>query len=226
MQDDFFAVHEQSELALPPPRRPGDGAQSLGQPHSIYGLYSSSPSTFSLSRMVSRISILSIFSRDTFLSSNSDRVDQTISLRTLLDVIKRHRSLQEARIIQVDSYRNYGPAHHRFIVLQLEREGREQIWLRIDRRRDKRRSVLNFTIDAGTSPANDRVSRCRHIYLWPSIKDFQAWFSADKRVISEGLNPEHTLSFNGVVPTLGDLRWVFFAIIQVLERYELFRVRA
>lgn len=41
--------------------------------------------------------------------------------------------------------------------------------------------------------------------------------------------PEHTRLFsdgesNLPLPTLGDLRWVFLAIVQVLEQYELFRV--
>lgn len=112
----------------------------------------------SLSRTFSRISFRSVFSTDSFLVQYPEPVDPTISLHSLLDVIKRHRSLQDARIVRVDSYRNSGPAQHRFIVLQLEREGRQQIWLRIDRRRDKGQSLLLFAINGGTSPANDRVS--------------------------------------------------------------------
>lgn len=53
----------------------------------------------------------------------------------------------------------------------------------------------------------------------------QAWLSVDKSVLSEGKDPEHTQTFRDVIPTLGELRWVFYAIVQVLERYELFRVR-
>lgn len=45
-------------------------------------------------------------------------------------------------------------------------------------------------------------------------------------MLSEGKDPEHTQTFRDVIPTLGDLRWVFHAIVQVLERYELFRVRS
>lgn len=55
---------------------------------------------------------------------------------------------------------------------------------------------------------------------------WQAWFSADKGKLTEGSGPEHTRQFLGVVPTLGDLRWVFLAIVQVLKQYELFGVRS
>lgn len=34
------------------------------------------------------------------------------------------------------------------------------------------------------------------------------------------------MSFDKTAPTLGDLRWVFFAIVQVLEQYELLGVCA
>lgn len=42
--------------------------------------------------------------------------------------------------------------------------------------------------------------------------------------MTEGLDAEHTTSFEGIVPTLGNLRWVFLTIVQVLTRYELFGV--
>lgn len=50
--------------------------------------------------------------------------------------------------------------------------------------------------------------------------------AADKNVLSEGLDPEHATAFRGLRPTLGDLRWVFLAIVEVLTQYELFRVCA
>lgn len=175
---------------------------------------------------MSRISLVSGFSTDTFLNRNAAQIDHTIPLRSLLATIKRHRSLQDARIIRVDSYRNNGPARHRFIILQLEREGRQQLWLRVDRRRDRRQSVLIFVLNAGTSLANDRVSCYTIFRVLPLLKNLQAWLSADKLVLSEGLDPEHTLLFSNAAPTLGDLRWVFFAIVQVLEEYKLLQVRA
>lgn len=107
---------------------------------------------------MSRISLSSGLSRDTFLDPNLDQEDPTISFIALLDVIRRHRSLHDAHIVRVDSYKKNGLARHHFIVLQLEREGRRQIWLRIDRRRDEKRSLVHFTVNGGTPPANDRVA--------------------------------------------------------------------
>lgn len=175
---------------------------------------------------MSRVSLLSGVSKDTFLNRGTTQTDPTIPLRTLLDTIKRHRSLQDALIVRIDSYRNSGPARHRFLILQLEREGRQQIWLRIDRRRDKSQGLLNFALNAGTSLANDRVSCSIRCAYGLGLKCLQAWFSADKSVLSTGLDPEHTMSFSDDMPTLGDLRWVFFAILQVLDRYKLFGVCA
>lgn len=159
IQEEFFTVEEELDLDLPPPDQ---NTELLGQLSSIYGP-SFSPSASPLSRTMSRLSLVTKVSKDTFLNRDPALADPTIPLHILLDVIKRHRSLQEARIVQADSYRNSGPAQHRFIVLQLERDGRDQIWLRIDRRRDRKRSLLNFAINGGTTPANDRVSYLRRL---------------------------------------------------------------
>lgn len=164
-QDDFFTIEEEIELSPPPPPSADLGAQALQNLPSTHGLSFSLSSAPPRSRAMSTTSLTSGFSSDTFLNHDPNQPDPTISLRTVLDVIKRHRSLQEARIIRVDSYQNSAIPYHRFIILQLEREGREQIWLRIDRRRDKTWSLLNFALNAGTSPANDRVSRCRRVYI-------------------------------------------------------------
>lgn len=164
MQDDFFTIEEEIDLSPPPLPSADLDALSLQNLPSNYGLSFSSPSA-PRSRAMSTTSFASGFSNDTFLSHDPNQSDPTISLHTVLDVIKRHRSLQEARIIRVDSYQNSVIPYHRFIILQLEREGREQIWLRIDRRRDKTWSLLNFALNAGKSPANDRVSRCSRVCL-------------------------------------------------------------
>lgn len=109
-----------------------------------------------ISRTISRTSIRTVASVDTFLSNKSE---PTVTLRALLDVINRHPSLQRARIVRADSYQKFtGRVTHRFIILELQREGRQTIWLRIDRERASDRSVLNFVANKGTSLANDRVS--------------------------------------------------------------------
>lgn len=142
MLEDKQAVNANSQGRMHPP--------SFFVPY-----YSSGPP---LSRTLSTTSDASDTSNDADLDRLAAKLDPTISLRALLQVIEAHRSLQDARIIQVDSYQNAKIPFHRFIILQLEREGRKQIWLRIDRRRDKTKTIGNFAWKAGTSPANDRVS--------------------------------------------------------------------
>lgn len=108
---------------------------------------------------MSRVSLASVASTDTFLSRDPNQLDPTISLSLLLDVIARHRSLQDARIIRADSYQKFnGRVVHRFIILELERDERQKIWLRIDRRRDESTGLLSFVANRATAPSDDRVS--------------------------------------------------------------------
>ena len=74
---------------------------------------------------------------DTFLTHGSNH---TLNLTELCDVINRHRSLQNASIVSAEGYcRSIGRTGivHRFIVLELERDGRQRIWLCIDRQRGR-----------------------------------------------------------------------------------------
>lgn len=108
------------------------------------------------SRTLSRISLATVASTDTFLDHS---VDPRIPLRGLLEVIERHRSLQHARIIRADAYQGFtGQVVHRFIILELERDGRQPIWLRIDRGREKGQSVRRFLAEGATAVAADQVS--------------------------------------------------------------------
>lgn len=108
---------------------------------------------------------MSIMSTDTFLDKDPDsgfelpRRERGRSLVELLEVIRRHRSLQDARIVCAEAYKQWnGRVMHRFIILELEREGREQIWLRIERGREKGQSLLNFLARRATARADDQVS--------------------------------------------------------------------
>lgn len=117
---------------------------------------SSGPSLF---RTFTQTSIRTTASSDTFLTRRSDNDDPTISLLDLLDVINRHRSLQSASIVRANVYKKFnGRVQHRFIILELEREGRQKIYLRIDRQRDESRGLLDFVARGGKASANDRVS--------------------------------------------------------------------
>lgn len=98
-------------------------------------------------------------STDTFLRQDPNDLDPTIPLTSLLDVLSRHRSLQEARIVQADSYQQFnGRVVHRFIILELEREGRQKIWLRIDRLRNESTGLFSFVANGARAPSDDRVS--------------------------------------------------------------------
>ena len=58
-----------------------------------------------------------------------------LSVSQLCDVIKQHRSLRRAEILSTECYTEYtGRVVHRFLLLELHREGRKDIWPRLDRR--------------------------------------------------------------------------------------------
>lgn len=79
--------------------------------------------------------------------------------------IDDHKSLQKAEIVSAECYSvQSGAVTHRFIVLELRREGRKDVFLRLDRRRGENVSVLRFIAVAGVTKANDRV-RCKRIML-------------------------------------------------------------
>lgn len=118
IQDDFFTDEEENELSLPGPLAAGRVDQYPGPPAGTTWSAFPSPSALLLSRTFSVISRTSVTSTDTFLADDPERKE--------LDTMKRHRSLQDALIVQVDSYRNKGPVQHRFILL-LKREGCDQI---------------------------------------------------------------------------------------------------
>jgi len=151
-QEEFFT--ENGELLLP----------SIASPRLTsveWARSQPSPSTPSkpgwVSRNFSLTSLGSSLSTDTFLTHGSGH---TLNLAKLCDVIKRHRSLQNASIVSAEGYcRSIGRTGivHRFIVLELERDGRQRIWLRIDRQRG-RESPMMFIARAATSPANDQVN--------------------------------------------------------------------
>lgn len=121
-----------------------------------------------LSLIPSRVSADTFLTRDPYL-------DPTITLLKLLDTIGRHRSLQYARIVEASSYQpiNRG-VKHRFIILELEREERQRIWLRIDRRIQKT-GPLSAVRSVGGGPkslADDRVSCSITLRLCSTAEEF------------------------------------------------------
>ena len=79
-----------------------------------------------------------------------------MSVSQLCDVIKQHRSLRRAEILSTQCYTEFnGRVVHRFLILELHREGRKDIWLRLDRRPGQ--STWQLLLAVGKAPAKDTV---------------------------------------------------------------------
>lgn len=131
-----------------------------------------------LSRMMSRQSLISI-STTSSLSTVATAVPRygvvDLSLPDVCNYIDEHRSLQFAEIVSTECYsEKAGAVTHRFVLLELRRPNRKDVWLRLDRRRGENVSILRFLAVSGITKANDRVCRtysislllCELIYLF------------------------------------------------------------
>lgn len=78
--------------------------------------------------------------------------------------IAEHKSLSNATIISASSYneRVHLVIKHRFLLLNLRREGRKDVWLRLDRRSSPYTNPIEFTASGLVSEAYDTV---RAVYL-------------------------------------------------------------
>jgi hypothetical protein len=82
-----------------------------------------------------------------------------LPLSQLCELVDCHRSLQRAETISSEAYtERIGAVIHRFLVLELRREGKKPIWLRLERTRSKSVGVVEFLLARGSTPANDIVS--------------------------------------------------------------------
>lgn len=103
------------------------------------------------------------FSSETTRTIISERGGYGLPLEHLCRMISTHPSLQDAQIISLECYtKHMGPTLagvvHRFLILQLVREGRKPVWLRMDCTRQKMTSTISFVRAGATSRANDTVS--------------------------------------------------------------------
>lgn len=81
-----------------------------------------------------------------------------LSLTHVCDRIDAHSSLRAAQILSTECYAvKAGAVMHRFIVLELRHQDRKDVWLRLDRRRGEKVSLLQFLAASGMTQANDRV---------------------------------------------------------------------
>lgn len=82
----------------------------------------------------------------------------SLELDEMCDYIVGHRSLQNASIVSTETYgEKMGVFVHRFVIMELRRQGKKDIWLRLERKRETHISTLNFIAASGKSHANDMV---------------------------------------------------------------------
>lgn len=111
--------------------------------------------------MMSRIPTPSL-SRTSTINSISTAVPMfgvlDLTLSEICQYVDAYSSLQAAEIVCTECYaERAGAVLHRFIILELRRENRKNVWLRLDRRRGKGVSMFQFLATAGITKANDRV---------------------------------------------------------------------
>lgn len=81
-----------------------------------------------------------------------------LELSELCNLIKARRSLSLAEIVSVECYaQRVGLILHRFLVLHLRREGRKDMYLRMDRRAAKDVSLTELVWASGQTQARDEV---------------------------------------------------------------------
>lgn len=100
-----------------------------------------------------------------------------LSLADVCNHIDGHSSLRSAKIVSTECYAmKAGAVMHRFVILELRREGRKDVWLRLDRRRGNKVSFFRFLAASGITQANDRVRQTyvtmccdRAFLLWADV---------------------------------------------------------
>jgi len=81
-----------------------------------------------------------------------------LELSELCDLIAARSSLARADIVSAECYvHRVGLINHRFLVLHLKREGRQDIYLRIDRRAARDISLTELVWASGQTRARDEV---------------------------------------------------------------------
>ena len=150
----------------------------------------------SLSSASSTSSIASRLLRRTATRESIDLDGQlrAFTLEQLCDFIAKHPSLESARIVICCSYRQRSAFYsvtHRFLVLQISRPGRDDVWLRLDRGRSAEVGLAEFASNLGVTSANDMASLSR-----ASPKKSRAEWATGK-------NSRHT---RGATPRLADSR--------------------
>lgn len=174
---------------------------------------------------VSRVSLASLGSYKTFLPIKGC---YGVFLTHLCDMIDMYPTLQEAEVISTECYTT--PIRlgivHRFLLLELRRDGLKPIWMRLDRTRNKFTSRARFVLTGGQTRANDIVS----VYIIVSLEAHQqAIQQVQISAIKGRLIPAHGRLENQQVfqncPRLGELHHFMWVIVCELKTYRLVSVR-
>jgi len=108
---------------------------------SIFSLPSTNSGVSRSSRLNS--SAVSFVSRFRFIYPPPARpvAPNTITIKGLVKLIDEYDSLQSGEIISSEGYREHTPTH-RFLVLELQRDQKKSIWVRLERRPSSRRGLV------------------------------------------------------------------------------------
>ena len=114
------------------------------------------PNPVSLNPIARMSAVLSSTSVNTFLPQQGGYGG---SLNLLCQLVDMYTALQYATIVSTECYtqRIAVQVVHRFLILELKREGKKTIWLRMDRRRSKLVNTQRFLFGRGSTDANDTV---------------------------------------------------------------------
>jgi len=99
---------------------------------------------------------------------------QTLSAQELCEFVPTSRSLQSAQIVSIEGYlQMIGVVPHRFLVIHLQREGRKDAWLRLDRRTDSSVGTMRLIARGGRTKANDLVSDIVFVIVTHIVEAFE-----------------------------------------------------
>lgn len=197
-----------------------DSISILSSPHPLYR----TPTN------MSTVSVDSVASRFFRKSASRDERDKvTLSLAWFCNLIARHDTLSAARILSVECYseRTSIGILHRFLIFHVRRPQRPDVWLRVDRRREGKSSLLKTAMAGGRTAANDTVCSNDVDALVPTA-DKQLNLKvqlSDMRLhlLRSGYKPSNVLKF-GDPPNLGTFRKFLLVICEELQHYQVWPV--
>lgn len=95
-----------------------------------------------------------------WVGTSSPIQGRQMQLDALVRLIQEQPLLQHCMILSAEGYKQWNNGIlHRFLVLELSREEKSPVWLRMDRRMYPDASRVLFVLAAGKSPAYDTVRR-------------------------------------------------------------------